>query len=164
MANPLTLGTETEFSSKSNLHSLGDGEAKPLGDVDCSSAVYYDAWVSPIRFETDGSGWAAGDTCSLYLIHTLGALTTAAEWTDGIDPDSSTDIASSIIGAKWIQTIPTEANSTRFWFDGFSLRQKLGFVPYGWTVVVKNGNTTAGADFSATAGDAFAKYRLITYA
>ena len=163
MANPLSAQTLTEFSSKSNLTSLAAGDAKPLGDVDCSAEVYFDAEVTPIRFKTDAAGWGAGDKLSLYLIHTTSALATAAEWTDGINPDSTTDVSGSLNSAALVQTVEATANSTSYTFDGFSVRDILGFVPFGWTVVVYNEGAT-GSDLTSTAGDHFAKYRLIKYA
>ena len=156
MTNPLARGTATTFPLKSNITSLAALAAKPLGLVDNGATPIFDVDINPIKIKTN-TGQAAGDTCTLYLIHSEDNL----DWTDGIDPAATVDVAASLIVAMPVQTIKTEAAATIYYFDGFSLFSVLGKAPRYWTLVLLN-NAAAGS-LSATAADHAAQYVPITF-
>ena len=162
MANPLSRGAATTFplgpgQTTDNVTGLLAGQAKPLGKVDNGAAPVFDVQVNPVKIKTDAAGWAAGDTCTLYLIHSEDDVT----WTDGINPDATADVAASLATAVPVQTIKTEANATTYYFDGFSLFSVLGKVPRYWTLIVLNNE--AAAAFSGTAADFAAQYVPLPY-
>ncbi len=168
MAAPFSYSAEAQFSkgpgqTTDNFTSLGDGEAKIIHQGSLGSA-YADVLVAPIKLTTDAGGWAAGDTCSLYLLVAEDGAT--GFYTDGIDETSNLDIATSLVEAKHIATIKTEAASTAYYFDEFALSSILGNgskMPSEFALVLKNGAAALGANLSATAADHYARYRTVSW-
>lgn len=166
MTNPFTRVAIAEFDhgpgkATDNLTSLGDDEAKHLGQVDFSAEVFHDAVVAPVRIKTGAVNWAAGDTCSLYLIASEDGST--GVWTDGWVEATNTDQAALIETMTLVETIATEVNATSYYFDEFSIQDILGYMPTYWALVMKNNAVAAAADLSSTAADHYAKYSAIKY-
>ena len=106
----ISYGTETAFSSPgpSNLNSLANNAAKPVGVCDNSStkAVGYKCYL---ELTLNSSGVSSTGTIEVYLLESTES--TSADFTDGIDPTSSSDVASSIKNAKLLAVFNANANS-----------------------------------------------------
>lgn len=163
MSNPFTRGDLTELSKKSNITSLGDGEAKVIGYWDLSAQVFKDVEVSVITIKTGTGTWGAGTLAELYIAIAEDA---AGNFTDAIDETADTDQASKITECVLASAIEIAAASTTYYFNAFSIAQRLGrsSMPSHIALVLKNGSGTAADDLSATAGDHIAKARKITFA
>jgi len=163
MSNPFIRGTLTELSKKTNMHTLGDGEAKVIGYWDLSAQIFKDIEVSVIKVTTGTGTYGAGTLAELYIAIAEDA---AGNFTDAIDETADTDQASSIVECTLAEAIEIAAASTTYYFDAFSIAQKLGrsSMPSHVALILKNSSATAADDLSATSGDHIAKAREITFA
>jgi hypothetical protein len=105
----IAYGTETAFATASNLNSLGSAAAKPLGVVDNSSTKAVDYKVY-LEITLNSSGVSSTGLIEVYLIEGTEA-STGSDFTDGIDPAGTSDIASSIKNAKLLAVLNANANS-----------------------------------------------------
>lgn len=168
MANPFSLLGLTEFEkgpgkATDNFTSLGDGEAKIIGYIDLSSsAPKADVVLAPITIKTGATGWVAGDQCSLKLL----VAEETGQFTDGILHTVNTDISASLIEAITLDTIDTEVVSTEYVFDRISIAAELengSRIPRHIAIVLHNEAAAVGADLSATAGDHYARYDVVSW-
>ena len=163
MANPFTRNALTELSLKTNITSLGDGEAKVIGLFDLSASVFKDVDVAPIKITTGTGTWGANAMAKLYIA--VAELATDP-FTDNIDETSSADQASLITECTLADQIEIAAASTAYYFDGFSIASKLSraTMPSHALLLLKNDSATAADDLSAAAGDHIAKASTIAFA
>ena len=163
MSNPFVRGTLTELSLKTNITTLGDGEAWVIGYWDLSAQVFKDVEVSVIKITTGTGTWTAGTLAELYIAVAEDA---AGNFTDAIDETGASDEAGNITECTLAEAIDISTASTAFYFDAFSIAQKLGrsSMPSHVALLLKNGSATAADNLSATAGDHIAKARTITFA
>ena len=131
-----------------NLNSLANNAAKPLPAVDNSSTkavdykVYFEATLG-------ASGVSATGTLEIYLIESTEGV--APDYTDGIDPAGTSDIASSIKNATLMRVLNANANGqvVRCVFDlTGDLRGTNRVCPKYWALVVLN---KSGAALHASA-------------
>lgn len=142
----INYGTETAITA-TNINSLANNAAKPLPVVDNSSTKAVD---EKVHFEVTlgSSGVSSTGTIELYLLES--AESTTADFTDGIDPTSSSDVASSIKNAVLLRVLNANANSqvVKCIFDLVSdLRGALQNCPQYWSLLVLN---RSGAAFAAS--------------
>ena len=83
-------------------------------------------------------------------------------WTNGINPNSTSD-QSSLIGSLVSLTpvVTVAANATLYYFPEFSVYSLLGFMPTYWSILVYN---QSGAAFDLTSTNFYAKHSLVSYA
>jgi hypothetical protein len=133
-----TKGSQTPFATVSNLNSLANTEAKPLGKVTAvaSSQVPLNYRMN-LEIALASTGVSATGVLEIYLIESEDD----SDYTDGIDPAGTTNIAASLKNAKLIDVLLANANSqiVRAVIDLIG----AGFppvmdVPNFWTIVVKN--------------------------
>lgn len=153
----INYGTETNFGTLSNLHSLANNAAKPLGAVDNSStkALNYRIWL---QFTLNSSGVSATGTVEIYLIESTDGGT---DYTDGISPTTTSDIASSLKNAKLMAVLNANANSqvVRYAFDVLGdWRGCMRDCPKHFSIVVVN---KSGATLASSGGEA--TYTAIKY-
>ena len=104
----INRGTETAYPTVSNMNSLANDAAKPIGVVDDSATKAEDYNVHlEITLETSGVG-ATGYVEILLLESTE---STSADFTDGIDPTTTSDVATSIKNATLLRVLNANANS-----------------------------------------------------
>lgn len=104
-------GTRTAFSGASNLNSLTNAQAKPMGAVTTptpppsSNCIGFliDISVTPASSGTSSTG-----VLSIYMVQSMDGGT---YYTDRIDPAGTSDVASSIKNAKLVKTVNVNANS-----------------------------------------------------
>ena len=104
-----SVGAVTAFSLDSNLDSLADATAEPLGEVDNSSNDYPGAKVHLI-INLASSGLDELGTVEVYLLSCLGTSGTAANWTDGIDGDATADQASNVKNSRLIKVFVADVS------------------------------------------------------
>ncbi len=151
----IAYGTRTAFSAEDNLHGLTTSQAKPLGEVDNSATLALDYMVF-LRIALNSTGVSASGTVELYLIEKDDA--SADQWTDGIDADGTSDIASSLKNAKLLEVLAANANSQVIRFH-FRLADYIATAPKYWSLVVYN---RSGATLDADDADSEAYYTPIT--
>ncbi len=163
MSSPITAAALTTFpkgpaQSPDNLTSLPSAQAKGLGSLGTALTQYYDDNIAPLMIKS-GSGASGTGSVSLYLV----VSEDGANWTDGIDPDSTGDQAAKIKTARQIGKIDNIAASTSYIFDEWSVFSavNMGFMPSFWAVVVLN---SSGGALDATNTNFSAKHTLISYA
>jgi len=131
------IGTLTGFTASTNLNSLADKQAKPLGVVDNSSLKYPNAYVS-LNFAATNS-LAYDGAIELYF---LSCVDTANDkWSDDINPDTTSNVAASLSNAKLIS--PALRADNTFSGKGIvwvcnDLAKEVGDLPNKWTIVVYN--------------------------
>jgi len=138
--------------------SSGAKFALGLGAVDQHGTLRYDNNVGPIKAKTNATATTGNKVLTFYLI----TSEDGSVWTDGIDPNSTSDQSSKISQATVVGVITGIAASTTYVLPEFSVADVLGFVPQYWAVVYQLDVTAGG--FSATASDHQAKYAEIQYA
>lgn len=133
----INYGTETAITA-TNVNSLANNEAKPLPAVDNSSTkasdykVYFEATLN-------STGVSATGTIEVYLIESTESTT--ADFTDGIDPAGSANIASSVKNSRLLRILTANVNSqvVRDTFEISSDLRGLGRAcPKYWALVVYN--------------------------
>lgn len=147
----INYATETAITA-TNLNSLANSQAKPLPLVDNSSTKAVDY---KIYFETtlNSSGVSSTGTIEVYLLESTEGGTT--DWSDGIDPAGSANIASSIKNAKLLRVLNANANS-QVVRDVIDLTGDLpGLMrncPKFWAIVVynKSGAALSGSGHEVT--------------
>jgi hypothetical protein len=154
----IAYGTETAFTV-TNINSLANNAAKPIGVVDNSStkAVGYKIYL---EITLNSSGVSSTGTVEVYLIEGTEA-STGTDFTDGIDPAGSSDIASSIKNAKLLRILNANANSqvVRDVFDILGdMRGQMMDCPKYFTLVIYN---KSGAAINSSGNEA--SYTAITY-
>lgn len=144
-----TYGTETAITA-TNLQSLANNAAKPLPAVDNSTTkavdykVYFESTLAAASVSSTG-------TLEVYLIEGSESTSTTTDWTDGIDPAGTGDIASSLKNARLLRIFNANANNqvVREVFEiTADLRGVTRNCPKYWALVVKN---LSGAALHATA-------------
>jgi len=147
-------GTRTQFSAESNLTSLGNNAAKPLGQVSNASelAVNYAFYL---EMKLAAASVSADGTIEVYLLEKDD--NSADKWTDGIDGDTTSDSASSLKNAKPLFTLDANANGQVVAFHG-RLRDYVSDVPKYWSLLVLN---KSGQALTGTGGDHDAYYTPI---
>lgn len=149
----IQIGSETGFTV-TNVNSLANNQAKPLPAVDNSTvkAVDYKCYL---EITLPSSGVSATGTIEVYLIEGTENTSTTTDWTDGIDPAGSSNIASSIKNAKLLRIYNANANNqvVRGVFDLLSdLCGSMLNAPKFWTFVIYNkcGATLAASGHEIT--------------
>lgn len=166
----MTVSSALQFSlgpgqATDNLTGLPNLNMKGLGHVGTAATGYVDAIVSPIFVRTAASGVSNTGAIRLFLV-VAEEILTPSRFTDGIDPDATTNqitlLGQASIGNQ-VDVINGGANglqaSTVYCFQGFSVKQFLGYTPTFWAVVILNGS---GAQLSAVASTHYARYTLTT--
>lgn len=151
----IAYGTRTAFSQEDNIHGLTTGQAKPLGEVDNSATLALDYMVF-FRTTLNASGVSATGTIELYLIEKDDSG--ADKWTDAIDADGTSNIASSIKNAKLLEILAANSNSQEV-ICHFRLGDYIAHAPKYWSIVVYN---KSGATLDADDADSDAQYTAIT--
>lgn len=139
-------GTWTQFGSYTNLNSLANGAAKPLGVVDNSTAKKPYARLE-ITVTLASSSVSSTGYIDWYLIRAR-QNTGASDWTDGISPTTTSDIASSLKNARIIRRSSANANN-QVVKEVFHL--PVLYPGEYWTIVPLNGT---GAAFASSGNDA----------
>jgi hypothetical protein len=147
----LAYGTRTAFTNASNLHSLANNAAKPLGKVDNSTALDF-AFLIELEFTAGGTN-AEPKNLEIYVI--VAASDTTTTYTDRIDPAGTSDIASSLRQADCIENIRVDTISIAY-RSNFIL--DLGHPWPFWALVAKN---MSGSSLAASG--ALAHYRPLKY-
>jgi len=151
------VGTLTGFTASTNLNSLADGQAKPLGTVDNTSLRYPNAYVS-LNFAAT-SGLAYDGAIEIYFLSCID--TANNKWSDNINPDTTSNVVASLANAKLISPALRADNSLSgkdvVWVCN-DLAKEVGDLPEKWTLVIVN---RTGQAFKATGKRAV--YRLKTY-
>ncbi len=147
----INYGSMTEFSQENNLNSLANSAAKPLGEVD-NSVVLAEDYMVFFRVTLNSSGVSSTGSIELYLIEKADA--TDDMWTDNIDADGTSDIASSIKNAKQIEIFAANANSQVVTVI-FRLGDYIACAPKYWSIIAYN---KTGAAFDADDADNKAAY------
>jgi len=162
MSNPLSVASLATFplgpaQSTDNLTALPNGQAKGLGALGTTLVQYYDDIVAPIQIKS-GSAVSGSGTVSLYLVCSEDGIS----WTNGINPNSTSD-QSSLIGslASLTPMVTVAANAALYYFPEFSVYSLLGFMPTYWSILVYN---QSGAAFDVMAANFYAKHSLVSYA
>ena len=162
MSNPLSVASLAAFplgpgQSTDNLTALPNGQAKGLGAVGTTLVQYYDDIVAPIQIKS-GSAVSGSGTASLYLVCSEDGIS----WTNGINPNSTSD-QSSLIGslASLTPVVSVTASAAVYYFPEFSVYSLLGFMPTYWSILVYN---QSGSAFDLTAANFYAKHSLVSYA
>lgn len=133
------IGSETGFTV-TNVNSLANNQAKPLPAVDNSANKAVDFKVY-VEITLPSSGVSATGTIEIYLIEGTESTSTTTDWTDGIDPAGSANIASSIKNAKLLRIYNANANNqvVRSVFDLLSdLCGSMLNAPKYWALVIYN--------------------------
>ena len=96
MSNPLSVASLATFplgpgQSTDNLTGLPNGQAKGLGALGTTLVQYYDDIVAPIQIKS-GSSVSGSGTVSLFLVCSEDGVS----WTNGINPNSTSDQSSLI--------------------------------------------------------------------
>jgi hypothetical protein len=159
-----TVGSITAFSLASNMDSLADGAAKPLGAMDNSSSEYSTARLElVINLETTEANLDVDGVIELYYICSLDNTT----WTDGISPSSTSDQAGNIKHARLIQAFKADKSMAGLditWVCpdlsllGDKRGDKIGELPPYWSLIVFN---RSGSAIQASGNTA--RYQLVTY-
>ena len=118
---------------------------------------YYDDIVAPILIKSGNSVNGSG-IASLFLV----CSEDGTSWTNGINPNSTSD-QSSLIGslASLTPVVSVTANAAVYYFPEFSVYSLLGFMPTYWSILVYN---QSGSAFDLTAANFYAKHSLVSYA
>jgi hypothetical protein len=157
MANPLSVAALAAFPLVSNLQTLPTAQAKGLGSVGTTLVQYYDDNVAPITIRSGASGVSASGTVSFFLI----CSEDGTNWTNGINPNATTDQSLALAGLTPLQPIlPVVANATNYIFPEFSVYSILGFMPSYWALVAFN---QSGAALDATLANFYARHSLVSY-
>lgn len=100
----ITYGTRTVLANISRLHSNADGVAEAFGEIDNTvGAQHFDIhMIVPINSS------ATAGTYDLYLVESQDG----AEWTDGIDPNTSGDVAAKLADALPLRAVGTVYNAS----------------------------------------------------
>lgn len=144
----------TQLEQYANLHSLPNGDTKPLGLIDLSSTGPADECRVQLIIPLASSGVSSTGTIEVYWIETLAA---ADGYTDGISPTDTTDVESDRKNAPRLAILNANANS-QVVNATIDIHRLIGA---GWargSLLIKNksGATTAG-----TGADA--QYSTATY-
>jgi hypothetical protein len=162
MSNPLSVASLATFprgpgQSTDNLTALPNGQAKGLGVLGTTLVQYYDDIVAPIQIKSGNSVSGSG-IASLFLV----CSEDGASWTNGINPNSTSDQSSLIRSLASLMPVMTvAANAALYYFSEFSVYSLLGFMPTYWSIIVYN---QSGAAFDLTAANFYAKHSLVSYA
>jgi len=131
------LGALTGFTASTNLNSLADKAAKPLGVVDNTSLKYPNAFVS-LNFNATQT-LAYDGAIELYFLSCVD--TSNDKWTDDINPDGTNDVSGSLVNAKMISPAITAnndySNRSIVWVCN-DLAKEVGDLPSKWTIIVYN--------------------------
>jgi hypothetical protein len=167
MANPFAVQAQASLpkgagqptDNITNIVSAGTKFARGLGALNWSgtSALRYDGIIS-LKFKTNATTTTGNKVASLYLITSMDG----ASWTDGIDPDATSDQSSKINQAPCFYVQTGIVAATTYFVPDLSIPAFLGFMPLYWAVVYQLDVTAGG--FSATAADHLTKYTDIPYA
>jgi len=134
-----TVGSLTAFGSASNLNSLANNAAKPLGEVDNATNDYPNAKLHFI-INLAVSGLIMGGSIEIYFLSCIEDEDTNASWSEGINPDDTSDVASSIYNLDPIVTLRADntMNSVDITWNCNDLAALVGDLPPYWTLVVWN--------------------------
>ena len=134
MANQaIAYGTRTAFGSASNLNSLTNGQAKPMGAVTTTGNVVgylIDISITPASSSTSATGYM-----QIYLIE---ANDGGTNYTDRINPAGTSDVTSTIKNARPIRQVVVNANSGTIgvFQDNFML--PVMYPANNWSLIVSN--------------------------
>lgn len=150
-----TFGSPVALPLLSNLQSLADGAAKPLGQLGTAATGYVDRTFT-LRITTGVGAVSSGQL--IFFFVTAENATPTTDWTDGINPTAVVTQHTKITGASLSQVIyrigqgqnTTLLPSTTYTIPQFSVLSVLGFRPTFLSIVAWN--QTGGA-LSATASD-----------
>lgn len=165
MANPFTIvaianlpkGAAQGTDNITNIVSAGAKFARGLGSVNQAALLRYDNVVT-LKIKTNATAVTGNAILSIYIITSEDGTT----WTDGIDPDATSDQSSKIKLATVAQVQTGIVASTTYNFPDVSIPALLGYVPLYWAVVYQLDVTAGG--MSATNTDFLTKYVEIQYA
>lgn len=131
--------------------------ARGLGSVNQSASLRFDNIIS-LKYKLNATATTGNKIASFYLI----TSSNGTDWTDGIDPDATSDQSSKISHAPCFHVQTGLTASTTYYVPEISVPAFLGFQSLYWAVVYQLDLTAGG--FSATAGDHLTKYTEIQYA
>jgi hypothetical protein len=145
----VNYGTRTQFPQYTNLNSLANNAAKPLGKIDNSATgggnKANNIWID-VDITLGASGVSTTGSIELYLLESKDDTT----YTDGISPTGTSDIASSLKNATLFKVLAATANS-----QVIRWRQRLGDflsdMPKYGSIVAYN---KSGAALAASGNDA----------
>lgn len=136
----------------------GDGVAEAFGEISNATATH-PAHDYHVHFKVPVATAATGDVFyELYLVQSLDGV----DWTDGIDPASSGDVASSLVEARLIDTMNANgtASGPSFAEKQISMIEVVGTIPpyFGFVHLNNSGQTVP------TGTDTVADYVAVNYA
>ena len=136
--------TDTACPQLTNMNSLANGQAKSLGKIDFETNGAHMA-TAKVELTLGSSGVSSTGLVNIYF---LGSQDDT-DWTDGIDPTSTSDVTSSIKNATRIASLNANANSqvVKVVLDLFSL------VGDGYSLGALVVANESGAAFAASGHD-----------
>lgn len=152
-----SIGTLTSFSGATNLNSLKDGQAKPFGPVDFSSAPYPNSKLV-LGIDFSGVSPVPGGSLALYLMSSLDNN----YWSGNINPSGTTDVADYIRNHCKPIGDPIEVNDamagTSLVFVVNDVAKYVGDLPAYWCVIGLN-----NSGCTLPNGGHFFKYESVSY-
>jgi len=154
-----SVGALTAFSSASNLNSLANNAAKPLGQVDNSSNDYPNAKLHFV-FNLAVASLVMGGSIEIYFLSCIETPGTNENWSEGINPADTNDVSEDIYNLKPIATLRADdvMNSVDITWNCNDLAALVGDLPPYWTLVVWNKSGQALISSGHTA-----EYALVSY-
>jgi hypothetical protein len=156
-----TVDALAAFGSASNLNSLANDNAKPLGEVDNSTNDYPSAKIHLI-LNLATTGMVVGGAVEIYFISKIEDNSVNADWSDGINPDDTNDVSNTIYNAQLIKTLRADdvMDSVDITWNCNDLSTLIGSdLPPYWTLVVFNKSGAAFVSSGHTAQYAHVSYQ-----
>jgi len=156
-----TVDSLTAFSAASNLNSLANNTAKPLGEVDNSTNDYPSAKLHLI-LNLAVSGQVMGGAVEIYLISKIEDNSLNSDWSDQINADDTNDVSGNIYNAQLIHTLRADEvmDAVDITWNCNDLSALVGSdLPPYWTLVIFN---KTGAAFVSSGHTA--QYAHVSYA
>ena len=145
------------FPNSTNLISLSDNKAVPLGTIDNSANDYPNA---KLYFNLKmGSSCRAGGTVDLYLMSCIEGSGNSSNWTDGISPTASPSVTTGINNMPLIHSLKADKkwSTGRIVWVCNDLASKVGKLPPYWTICIHNNSGSTLGTGHVT------KYSLVSY-
>jgi hypothetical protein len=150
----ITRQAAAAFSVASNLNSLANAAAKPLGEVN-NNTTPRNNYLLNLDITLNAAGVAATGSVELWYIE---SDTTGTDYSDGIAPGTTSDVAASLKNARLIAVLTANANAQVVrWRASLWDRGVFEIGPF-WALVVVN---KSGAAIAAS-GNA-ATYQAVDY-
>jgi hypothetical protein len=134
------LGARTDFTLASNIASLANNAAKPLGKVNNTTLDAHEINLE-LEITLASAGVSTTGFVEVWLIESQADGGTS-DYTDGINPDGTADIASSLKNARCVLTLIANASGT---VVRYKSRLPVGQLAPYFTLVIVNKSGAAMA-------------------